>query len=234
MASYLYYHYDKNIKPKKTYFLMPCSDLFIYFFLTLGAKMGNKIGVRLTICVALIFKFISYALLLLFANYYIVLISMCLFGVGSGLGNLTYLKNSWKYFPKSQGLVNGLILGGAGLSSSILTPLADFWIINPDKIPANEDTGLYEDDEIADRVPKYIVILCIMFLILGFMSIFMTFPYQAENEDNTEEKKVVNKSSPESQVSLLTLFISLKNLKLLSFCFCGFCKKNIINNIFDV
>ena len=159
---------------------------------------------------------------------------MCLFGVGSGLGNLTYLKNSWKYFPKSQGLVNGLILGGAGLSSSILTPLADFWIINPDKIPANEDTGLYEDDEIADRVPKYIVILCIMFLILGFMSIFMTFPYQAENEDNTEEKKVVNKSSPESQVSLLTLFISMKNLKLLSFCFCGFCKKNIINNIFDV
>ena len=170
MASFLYYHYDKSIRPKKTYFLMPCSDLFIYFFLTLGAKMGNKIGVRLTICVALIFKFISYALLLMFANYYIVLISMCLFGVGSGLGNLTYMKNSWKYFLKSQGLVNGIILGGAGISSSILTPLADFFIINPDKIPANEDTGIYEDEEIANRVPKYIA-MCYVFNFRYFINI---------------------------------------------------------------
>lgn len=227
MASFLYYHYDKSIRPKKTYFLMPCSDLFIYFFLTLGAKMGNKIGVRLTICVALIFKFISYALLLMFANYYIVLISMCLFGVGSGLGNLTYMKNSWKYFLKSQGLVNGIILGGAGISSSILTPLADFFIINPDKIPANEDTGIYEDEEIANRVPKYIAILCVMFLILGILSIFMTFPYIEENEEQgetVEEANTVKKESPENEARLIDLFLSSKNLKLLSFCFCGFCK----------
>ena len=227
MASFLYYHYDKSIRPKKTYFLMPCSDLFIYFFLTLGAKMGNKIGVRLTICVALIFKFISYALLLMFANYYIVLISMCLFGVGSGLGNLTYMKNSWKYFLKSQGLVNGIILGGAGISSSILTPLADFFIINPDKIPANEDTGIYEDEEIANRVPKYIAILCVMFLILGILSIFMTFPYNEENEERgetVEEANTVKKESPENEARLIDLFLSSKNLKLLSFCFCGFCK----------
>ena len=227
MASFLYYHYDKSIRPKKTYFLMPCSDLFIYFFLTLGAKMGNKIGVRLTICVALIFKFISYALLLMLANYYIVLISMCLFGVGSGLGNLTYMKNSWKYFLKSQGLVNGIILGGAGISSSILTPLADFFIINPDKIPANEDTGIYEDEEIANRVPKYIAILCVMFLILGILSIFMTFPYNEENEEQgetVEEANTVKKESPENEARLIDLFLSSKNLKLLSFCFCGFCK----------
>ena len=228
MASFLYYHYDKSIRPKKTYFLMPCSDLFIYFFLTLGAKMGNKIGVRLTICVALFFKFTSYALLLMFANYYVVLISMCLFGVGSGLGNLTYMKNSWKYFINSQGLVNGIILGGAGISSSILTPLADFFIINPDKIPANEDTGIYEDEEIANRVPKYIAILCVMFLILGVLSIFMTFPYSEENEkeagETAEETNDARKESPENQAKLLDLFISSKNLKLLSFCFCGFCK----------
>ena len=71
---------------------MPCSDLFIYFFLTLGAKIGNKIGVRLTIIVALLFKYISYAILLFIPNYYAVLAAMCIFGVGSGFGNLTYLK----------------------------------------------------------------------------------------------------------------------------------------------
>ena len=36
---YLYRKGDFSITPKKTYFLMPCSDLFIYFFLTLGAKI---------------------------------------------------------------------------------------------------------------------------------------------------------------------------------------------------
>ena len=225
MASYLYYNYADFIRPKHTYYLMPCSDLAIYFSLTLGARMGNKIGVRLTICVALIFKFVSYALLLMFANYFVVLVSMLMFGVGSGLGNLTYLKNSWKYFPKSQGLVNGIILGGAGLSSSILTPLADFLIINPDKINANNETGIYEDEEVANRVPKYIVILCVMFLILGIASIFMTYPFQEESAEKTEETKKDDKNSPESQAKLWKLFISPQNLKCISFCFCGFCKK---------
>ena len=80
----------------------------------------------MAIIIALILKYISYAILIFLPNYYAVLVAMCLFGIGSGFGNLTYLKNSWKYFPKSQGFANGIILGGTGLSSSILTPLADF------------------------------------------------------------------------------------------------------------
>ena len=205
---------------------MPCSDLFIYFFLTLGAKMGIKIGVRLTICVALIFKYVSYALLLMVPNYYVVLIAMCLFGIGSGLGNLTYLRNSWRYFPQSQGLVNGIILGGAGISSSVLTPLADFIIINPDKIQADPNTGLYIDEEVANRVPKYLVILCITFLIIGIISLLITFPYQKENDDEKDEssKEKEKEDSIASQTPLTKLFFSIKNLKLFSFCFCGFCK----------
>ncbi len=205
---------------------MPCSDLFIYFFLTLGAKMGIKIGVRLTICVALIFKYVSYALLLFVPNYYVVLIAMCLFGIGSGLGNLTYLRNSWRYFPQSQGLVNGIILGGAGISSSILTPLADFIIINPDQIPANPKTGLYDDEEVANRLPKYLVILCITFLIIGIISLLITFPYQKENDDEKDESsnEKEKEASIASQTPLTKLFFSMKNLKLFSFCFCGFCK----------
>ena len=205
---------------------MPCSDLFIYFFLTLGAKMGIKIGVRLTICVALIFKYVSYALLLFVPNYYVVLIAMCLFGIGSGLGNLTYLRNSWRYFPQSQGLVNGIILGGAGISSSILTPLADFIIINPEQIPANPKTGLYDDEEVANRVPKYLVILCTTFLIIGIISLLISFPYQKDNDDEKDESsnEKEKEASIDSQTPLTKLFFSMKNLKLFSFCFCGFCK----------
>jgi MFS family permease len=208
---------------------MPCSDLFIYFTLTLGAKMGNIIGVKLTIAVALTFKYISYALLLLFPNYYVVLFAMCLFGVGSGLGNLTYLKNSWKYFPKNQGLVNGIILGGAGISSSILTPLADFLIINPDKEKANSETGLYSKI-VGNRVPKYLVILNATFLFLGLLSLFITFPFEEEKNDEeegetaTEEQTPIKAREGEVETSLKDTFFSLKNCQLLSFCFCGFCK----------
>ena len=96
-----------------------------------------------------------------------------------------------------------------------------------DKIPANEDTGIYEDEEIANRVPKYIAILCVMFLILGILSIFITFPYTEEKEENgetVEETNNTKKESPENEARLIDLFFSSKNLKLLSFCFCGFCK----------
>ena len=212
---------------------MPCSDLFIYFTLTVGAKMGNIIGVRSTIAVALAFKYISYALLLLIPNYYVVLFAMCLFGVGSGLGNLTYLKNSWKYFPKNQGLVNGIILGGAGISSSILTPLADFLIINPNKEKADGLTGLYSK-EVGNSVPKYLVILCITFLALGIFALFITFPFEEEKRDTQnevigetaeeEEPKQIKARPGEIEASLKDTFFSLKNFQLFSFCFCGFCK----------
>jgi MFS family permease len=205
---------------------MPCSDLFIYFTLTLGTKMGNRIGVRFTIIVALACKYISYILLLFVPNYYVVLLAMCLFGVGNGLGNLTYMKNSWKYFPKSQGLVNGIILGGAGISSSVLTPLADYVIINPDKQKADKETGLYPK-EVGDRVPKYLIILCITFLILGIFSLIFTFPFKEEESTEIKEIEEENLIKPlpgESEATLIETFFSLKNLMLICFCFCGFCK----------
>ena len=205
---------------------MPCSDLFIYFTLTLGAKMGDRIGVRLTIVVALACKYISYILLLFVPNYYVVLLSMCLFGVGNGLGNLTYMKNSWKYFPKKQGLVCGIILGGAGISSSVLTPLADYVIINPDKKKADEHTGLYPK-EVGDRVPKYLIVLCVTFLILGIFSLIFTFPYQEEENAEEKEKEEENLIKPlpgESEATLKETFFSIKNSMFICFCFCGFCK----------
>ena len=201
---------------------MPCSDLFIYFTLTVGVKMGNKIGVRWTIVVALAFKYLSYALLLFVPNYYVVLVAMCLFGVGSGLGNLTYMKNSWKYFPKKQGLVNGIILGGAGLSSSILTPLADYWIINPERRDTDSD-GIYPED-VANKLTTYLIVLCVLFLILGALSIFLTFQYQEEGLESIEEPIKDDSANSRPSTPLFETFISVKNLMMLAFCFCGFCK----------
>lgn len=213
---------------------MPCSDLFIYFTLTLGVKIGDRIGPHKIIALSLFFQYLAYALMALFPRYFVVLISMCLFGVGAGIGNLTYIKNCWKYFPTKQGLVNGIILGGAGISSSILTPLADYFVINPEREPTDAN-GIYPE-KIALRVRLYLFILSGIFLALGVLSFFITFKYKEESladleepikgETNEEEtKKDEDKTKKESSDNnLLEAFFSRKNAMFVSFCFCGFCK----------
>ena len=203
---------------------MPCSDICIYLTLTLGAKLSDKIGTRPTIFVSLLLKNIAFALLYFFPNYFVDLIAMCFLGFGGGIGNLAYIKNAWKYFPNSQGLVNGIILGGGGLSSSVLTPLADFFIINREK-ETTDKNGIYPK-YISDRLPKFILILLISFLIIGAIALFMTFPYESNEEKDENEQKLneieekVNKKSG----NLKEAFLSKKYLLMVSFCFCGFCK----------
>lgn len=217
---------------------MPCSDLFIYFTLTLGVKIGDKIGPHKIIIISIFFQYLAYGLMAFIPNYYVVLVSMCLFGVGAGIGNLTYIKNCWRYFPAKQGLVNGIILGGAGISSSILTPLADYFVINPER-KKTDDKGLYPP-EIANRVKNYLFILFGIFLVLGILSIFITFRYKEESledlekpvkEESNEDEEKVEETAPKKEEEekssngmLWDAFFSLKNLMFVSFCFCGFCK----------
>ena len=200
---------------------MPCSDICIYFTLTLGAKVSDKIGSRATIMISLFLKNLAYAIIYLVPNYYVVLIAMCILGLGGGIGNLAYIKNGWKYFPESQGLVNGIILGGGGISSSILTPLADFFIINPEKEKTDEE-GIYPK-YIADRVPKFTLIILIIFIILSIISLLITFPYEESDEENDSKDNKDNKKNKKNG-SLKEALCSMKNLMMVSFCFCGFCK----------
>ena len=191
---------------------MPCSDICIYFTLTLGSKVSDKIGSRATIMISLFLKNLAYAIIYLIPNYYMVLIAMCILGLGGGIGNLAYIKNGWKYFPESQGLVNGIILGGGGISSSILTPLADFFIINPEKEKTDEE-GIYPK-YIADRVPKFTLIILIIF-----------FPYE-ESDEEKDSKDNKDNNNNKKNGSLKEDLCSMKNLMMVSFCFCGFCKYN--------
>ena len=231
-ASYLYHNGNPWVTPIKTNFLINCSDICIYFTLTLGAKLSDKIGVRITVFISLFLKITAYALLYFIPNYYVDLIAMCIFGLGAGIGILAYIKNALKFFPKSQGLVNGIILMGGGISASILTPLADFFIINSEKEKA-DDKGIYPKI-ISDRLPKFIFIILISFIIIGILSLFITFPYENIEEKN-EVDKLINESeekkNAENNGNLKEALFSTKNLMMISFCFCGFCKSNINYNI---
>lgn len=185
---------------------------------------------------------------------------MGLLGVGSGLGYFTPIKNCWKYYPDSNGLVFGIIVVGLGLSSSILSPLADFLFVNPEQKGTSED-GYYPAD-VANNLIKFLYALTIIFASLGTIAFLVTFEYKENSEDTKEKlvtdgeekkeedkeketddkdkkenKKEENQKKDYSAGELFKIFISGRNLKMLSFCICGLCKLNqikIISNLFII
>ena len=228
-ASYLKHNANPDLVPEDTAFLMPCIFLVQYCFMTIGVKLGNKVGPRMSTLIGICFMYISYAIMIFFTNYYLVLISMGIFGLGDGLANLSVIDNCWKYFPDYKGLINGIIIGGLGLSSAILTPIADYLIINPDGIEPVD--GIYEED-IANNLLNFLYFISVLFLVLGFFAVVFTFEYKSDIKSaetifsgNLESQKKVEGSLK----VLCDGFCSLTNLTLSLFCFCGPCKSIYFN-----
>jgi hypothetical protein len=149
---------------------------------------------------------------------------MGIFGLGDGLANLSVITNCWKYFPNNKALVNGIIIGGLGISSAILTPIADYFIINPDHVEPID--GIYPK-EIADNLLNFLYFLSIFFLFLGAIAVSLTFPYKEEYESyekNGENEVKEYAKKPSSNIFVLIEgFLTIKNLILSLFCFCGPC-----------
>ena len=252
-ASYLHYNGSTWVKPTHTYLLMPCNDIINNCVLTVGVKLSKRIGLRKMLLIALFFSYLSCFLLIVFPNYFIVLIAMGVFGVGSGFGYFPPIENCWKYYPKSNALIFGICVAGLGLSSSILTPLADFFIVNPKKEGTTPDG--YYSETVANNLKKYLYILTGIYVFLGVSAFFLAFEYEEEKqndeklieeekhdaeqgkkeeeekEETTKEEKA-EESKEKKNISgreLFLIFKTKKNLMLLSFCVCGLCKYNRIN-----
>ena len=229
-ASYLKYHGNDNLVPEDTSFLMPCIFLVQYCFMTIGVQLGDKVGPRYSTLIGILTMYISYAIMIFFTNYYLVLIAMGIFGLGDGLANLSVIKNCWKYFPENTALINGIIIGGLGISSAVLTPIADYKIINPNTVEP-DDKGIYPR-EIAENLKYFLYFLSILFLILGFIAVVFTFKYEQEPNSADDvfgkagklEGETDDQEKKKSNLNLLCEgFWSWKNLVLGLFCFCGPC-----------
>ena len=227
------YNGNEDIIPEDTAFLMPCIFMVQFCFATVGVKLGDKVGPRYSTIIGLIIIYISLGMMAIFTNYYIILASMGIFGMGDGLENLSVIKNCWKYFPENTAFINGIILTGLGISSGILTPIADYFIINPDKI---EPIDSFYPEYIANRLINYIYFLIILFVILGLLSIVFTFKYEKEpnspddifekssSMELNENEKLRIKDKKVFFTMLCEGFFSEKNFFLLLFCFCNPCK----------
>ena len=214
---------------------MPCVFLIQYCFMTIGVKIGNKFGARITSIIGVLLMFISYGIMIIYDKYFLILVAMGIFGMGDGIANLSVIKNCWKYFPKNTALINGIIIGGLGLSSAVLTPIADYIIINPDEVNTDQ-SGIYPE-EVANNVLDYLKFLGILFLVLGIFAISLTIPYEKEPtsadsifgkavelEEGGRKDSVVAIKTENDCILLCEAFFSCKNFMLLIFCFCGPCK----------
>lgn len=233
-ASYLKHNGNENIVPEDTAFLMPCIFMVQFCVSAIGVKLGDKFGPKCSTFIGIIIIYISMAIMVIFTNYYIILIAMGIFGLGDGLETLSVIKNAWKYFPEHAALVNGIILTGLGISSGILTPIGDFLIINPDKIEPID--GIYPEN-VANRLKNYLYFLIILFVILGFLAILLTYKYEIE-PNSTDDIFSRSASLELNEKELLTTYdyqenhlrilceglFSEKNFFLFLFCFCSPCK----------
>jgi Na+/melibiose symporter-like transporter len=238
-ASYLHYNGNDWVKPTHTYLLMPAIDFLNNCVLTVGVKLAKKIGLRYVLLMSIACAYISCFLLIIYPNYFLVIFAMGIFGIGSGLGYFPPIENCWKYYPKSNALIFGICVAGLGLSSSILTPLADFFIVNKNKEKTDGDG--YYPEEVANNLKTYLYILTGIYVFLGVSAFLLAFEFKEENEQKEDANLIEDKKDEENNPNeqkieevkekknisfkeMIFLFKTKKFLMILSFCICGLCK----------
>ncbi|KAM3174724.1 hypothetical protein ACTXT7_009957 [Hymenolepis weldensis] len=77
-------------------------------------------------------------------------------GIGSSYGLLLSAAASW--FPNHRGLVVGICTCGFGAGAIILTPIQTL-IINPNNTAVNNESQMFDDEDLLQRVPKCLLIV---------------------------------------------------------------------------
>lgn len=92
-----------------------------------------------------------------------------LFGLGTALAYTPPLGVAMRWFPKSKGLVNGIIVGGFGLGAFIFNQIQTAYL-NP--VNKELDDGKYfNDDKILNRVPSVFLMLGSIYAIVQVIRI---------------------------------------------------------------
>ena len=256
--AFSYNNNNRRILPINTYYLMVFLDILFYLFLIIGFKIGNNISLRKCILISLIIQYASFAIIYFFVNNpFITMISMALFNIGSAICFLPSFKNCWKYFPNRNGFINGITLCATGISSSVLTYIGEFIIINPNhkEISINSINNI--DINIINKFSFFLKINACMLIVCGFFGFLLSFEFKDEftNNDLLESDKsdtgtgtgndsscsqeIISNYNLSKRPSLFetinlknfqyNAIFSCKHLNLMIIAFLGLCKLNIQN-----
>lgn len=101
------------------------------------------------------------------------------FGLFSGILYMVPINICYSYFPDNKGLIAGIISSGYGFGSMIFATIV-LDIVNPDDEHADEFSCFSRD--VADRLPKAIRVLSLIYLIGMIIAGFMiTHPEEDRN-----------------------------------------------------
>jgi hypothetical protein len=244
-SSLFYKHNNKKgIPPRDTYYLMTILDILFYLFLTIGLKLSNSIGPRLCILVSLIIQYLSFALFVFYyENPYNALFLLAIFNIGNSLSSLTTIRNTWKYFPRYIGTINGIIISGSGISSFILSYICEFIIVKSDIKEIYKKDYYKKDLNINSKFMVFIYIIGCILVFCGLLSFLFCIEYREEiilktrlndsesdSEEDISDYDLSQKDSFDNskliKAEISNGLFSCKNLQLIFLGFFGLCKYN--------
>lgn len=128
-----------------------------------------------------------------------------LYGFGIGLGYTPPLVCGFKHFPKSQGLVSGLILGALGFGGFVFNHVAAA-IMNPNKDEISPDTKLFPA-EVTDNFAGNLRVLAMIYGLVIVVACSMVRLPKAQGEANTAAASGNTSSSLSSALCTPTFWI---------------------------
>ncbi|CAH8871635.1 unnamed protein product [Trichobilharzia szidati] len=161
ILSYIKAYVDPNIETKTSVWLSALALACQGATMALGGIVHAKAGFRVVVSISCILHsgsvFLTY--ITIQKSYIGVIITYSvLMGLGLGFGYSVVMAVAAKWFPKRRFLVVGLVVGGFGLGALVFTPIQTA-IINPNNVPVNKNTQLFDDPDVLRRIPNALLIL---------------------------------------------------------------------------
>lgn len=181
--------------------------------MTLGGIIERKKGPRLAMAMGCVLLSLCVFITVFGCrNYYAVaLIYGLLGGCGTGITYNAPMSVCMKWFPKSKGLVNGIIVGGYGFGSFVFSQI-QLAIINPNnEKPADGD---YYSGEQVKKLPLLFIVTGIVYIALQTIGLLLITRVPNEEElaeinvvKEGEKKLDTNAYSTKEAVSSLSFWI---------------------------
>ena len=194
--SYLYHKNSKkeNISESQLYFIA-LTGIFVFNTLPVVTGFLDKIfGIKILTIVGVLLLIGSQFIMYYFIDYYLLIISYALFGLGGSLVYFQSLKNCWKYYPNEKGLISGIIFSSYELSSFIFKIIGDFIIKGKMKLKI----GGYYQEQIANKFFDYLKFYIICIIVIGTLSSILCFTYKDDNEKDINEDENLNLANEEN------------------------------------
>lgn len=203
MTSYLRKHVHPGIEYSDMIWVPCLATVSQGLFMTYSGHLEERIGVRWTVITGALIMSLGVMLTSITIQYSVVATAFTygtLFGLGTALAYAPPLGVAMKWFPRSKGLVNGIIVGGFGLGAFIFNQIQTAYL-NP--LNHQLDDGQYfKEDHIIDRVPSVFLLLGTIYGVVQAMSVLLIKP-PPDTEVAAMMPLVTHASEEDDEVSAL-------------------------------